>query len=234
MEIANLAYGSRSASEREEIRRRFLAVDVSNVSDVLDKIGLRDQGLHASFTPFPSAAGKLAGWAYTIRGEMASYTGSGDPKKMEACHGIGQGEISVWSGDGEGICYFGELIALGMMERGSTGALVDGGIRDVRWLGEHGFPVFARYRTAVQSIGRWRVTGWQEPVYLRGATTDRVTINPGDFVVADDDGGLVIPNDTIAEVLPEAERLTSLEAEIRREISAGLTLQQALKKYGHV
>jgi 4-hydroxy-4-methyl-2-oxoglutarate aldolase len=234
MEIANLAYGLRSASEREEIRRRFLAVDVSNVADVLDTIGLPDQGLHASFAPFPATAGKLAGWAYTIRGQMVPYTGTGDPKKMEACHGIAPGEISVWSGDGEGICYFGELIALGMMERGSTGALVDGGVRDVRWLGQHRFPVFARYRTAIQSIGRWRVTGWQEPVYLRGATTDRVTINPGDFVCADDDGAVVIPNDAIAHVLPEAERLTSREAEIRKEISAGLSLQEALKKYGHV
>ena len=61
MAIANLPYGSRSAPEREEIRRRFLAVDVSNVADVLDKIGLPDQGLHASFTPFPLTAGKLAG-----------------------------------------------------------------------------------------------------------------------------------------------------------------------------
>ncbi|MBO0850428.1 MAG: RraA family protein, partial [Pseudonocardia sp.] len=71
--------------------------------------------------------------------------------------------------------------------RGAVGALVDGGVRDLKWLRRHGFPVFGRYRTPVQSIGRWRVTGAQEPVYLRGATSRWVTVHPGDFVLADED-----------------------------------------------
>jgi regulator of RNase E activity RraA len=108
----------RSQSGRNEIRKRFLNVDTSNVADVLDQMGMLDQGLSAEFRPFPAAAGKLAGWAYTIRGQMVPYEGTGDAAKMEACHGIGPDEISVWSGDGAGICYFGELIALGMKERG--------------------------------------------------------------------------------------------------------------------
>ena len=61
---------------------------------------------------------------------MTPYAGKGDPEKMKACQGIAPGDVSVWSGDGEGICYFGELIAVGMQDRGSVGALVDGGIRD--------------------------------------------------------------------------------------------------------
>ncbi len=137
-----------------------------------------DQGLSAEFRPYPAGAGKLAGFAYTIRGQMTPYEGTGDPAKMTACQAVGPEEVSIWSGDGEGICYFGELIALGMKERGCVGALIDGGIRDVRWIGRHGFPVFARYCTAVQSIGRWRVTGCQEAVYLRGATSERVIVGP--------------------------------------------------------
>jgi len=223
-----------SAGERRGIRERFLAVDTSNVADVLDQMGLPDQGLSAEFRPYPEDAGKLAGFAYTIRGQMAPYEGTGDPAKMAACQGIGPEEVSVWSGDGEGICYFGELIALGMKERGCVGALIDGGIRDVRWIGRHRFPVFARYRTAVQSIGRWRVTGSQEPVYLRGATTERVVIRPGDFVLADEDGAIVIPSRHIEAVLHAAEELTEKEVLIRREIEQGMPLQQALQKYGHV
>ena len=73
----------------------------------------------------------------------------------------------------------GELIALGMQERGCVGAVVDGGVRDLRWLRQHDFPVFARYRTPVQSIGRWSVTGWQEPVSISGATMRWVRVNPG-------------------------------------------------------
>lgn len=223
-----------SGTARRGIRERFLMVDTSNVADVLDQMGLPHQGLAAEFRPFPAACGKLAGWAYTIRGQMVPYDGGGDAAKMEACHGIGADEVSVWSGDGSGICYFGELIALGMKERGCVGALVDGGIRDVRWLGEHNFAVYARYRTAVQSIGRWRVTGSQEPVYLQGATNERVVIKPGDFVLCDDDGGIVIPKGKVTEVLEAAEALTRKELLIRREIAGGMTLQQALDKYGHV
>lgn len=222
------------AFAKRTIRERFLAVDTSNVADVLDQMGLPDQGLAADFRPFPDNAGKLAGFAYTIRGQMAPYEGTGDAAKMEACQGVSPDEISVWSGDGAGICYFGELIALGMKERGCVGALVDGGIRDVRWLGEHNFTVYARYRTAVQSIGRWRVTGKQEPVYLAGATSERVVIHPGDFVLCDEDGGIVIPALHLMSVLEAAEELTRKEVLIRQEIAAGMTLKQALDKYGHV
>lgn len=223
-----------NAAQREEIRTRFLAVDTSNVADVLDVMGWPDQGLAAEFTPYPATAGRMAGWAYTIRGQMTPYPLGGDADKMAACQGLSPGEVSVWSGDGDGICYFGELIAIGMKERGSTGALVDGGIRDVRWLGHHGFPVYARYRTPVQSIGRWKVNAWQVPVFLRGATVERVRIEPGDFILADEDGALAIPAAIVPQVLAESEALTATEIRIREELSNGLTLAQALERYGHV
>lgn len=222
------------ATEREAIRRRFLAVDASNVADALDTVGLPDQGLAAEFAPYPATAGKLAGWAYTIRGQMTPYPLGGDPDKMAACQGLAPGEVSVWSGDGEGICYFGELIAIGMKERGSVGALLDGGIRDVKWIAEQAFPVYARYRTPVQSIGRWKVNAWQVPVFLRGATTKRVRVAPGDFILADEDGAIVIPAAAVVPALEEAERLTGIEVRLRAELSAGLSLAEALKKYGHV
>ncbi len=223
-----------TAEARATIRRRFLAIDTSNVADVLDQMGLTEYGLSAEFRPFPADAGKLAGFAYTIRGQMVPYEGTGDAAKMKACQGLTPDEVSVWSGDGEGICYFGELIALGLKERGCVGALIDGGIRDIRWLGEHRFPVFARYRTPVQSIGRWRVTGAQEPVYLRGATSERVMVTPGDFILADEDGAIVIPAAHIGTVLRASEELTKTEVCVREEIARGLTLAQALAKYGHV
>jgi regulator of RNase E activity RraA len=220
--------------ERESIRQRFLAVDTSNIADVMDKMGVADRALAADFMPFPATAGKLAGWAYTVMGQMAPYQGEGDPAKMKACQGLNPGDVSVWSGDGDGVCYFGELIALGMKERGCTGALVSGGIRDVRWLGEHKFPVYARYRTPVQSIGRWKVTACQIPVYLPGATVRRVAVNPGDFIFADEDGAIVIPSALCVGVLAGAEHLTRKEVLIRDEIAKGLTLAQALEKFGHV
>ncbi|WP_100961591.1 RraA family protein [Bosea sp. FBZP-16] len=224
----------RDAVWREDIRRRFLAVDTSNVADVLDTLGLPDQSLAPQFAPYPATTGQLAGFAYTIRGQMTPFPLGGDAEKMKACQGVSPGEVTVWSGDGEGICYFGELIAIGMKEKGCVGALVDGGIRDIRWIGEQAFPVYARYRTPVQSIGRWKVNASQVPVLMRGATSRYVEIKPGDFILADDDGAIVIPAERIEEVLAEAERLTAVEVNIRRELSRGLSLADALAKYGHV
>ncbi|MGE0799057.1 MAG: RraA family protein [Lautropia sp.] len=222
------------ADFRREIRERYLRVDTSNVADALDTLGRFDQSLAPEFAPFPSTAGRLAGWAYTIRGQMTPYPLGGDPDKMKACQGLGPGDVSVWSGDGEGICYLGELIALGMKERGCTGALIDGGIRDIRWMAEHQFPVYARYRTPTQSIGRWKVNAWQVPVTLRGATTRQVRIAPGDFILADEDGVIVVPRDLAVQVLVEAERLTAVEVEIRSELKTGLSLSEVLARHGHV
>ncbi|MEI6301812.1 MAG: RraA family protein [Betaproteobacteria bacterium] len=225
---------SPSPDKKEQIRLRYLKVDTSNVADVLDGMGYLNQGLSPHFSPYPANAGRIAGWAYTIRGQMTPYAMGGDADKMKACQGLSAGEISVWSGDGEGICYFGELIAIGMKERGCAGALVDGGIRDIRWIGDHGFPVFAKYRTPVQSIGRWKVTACQVPVFVRGAGASHIIVQPGDFILGDDDGVIVIPADVAEKVLVEAERLTEVEKNIREELRKGMTLAEALAKFGHV
>jgi regulator of RNase E activity RraA len=218
----------------EAIRRRYLKVDTATVADVLDVLGLPNRGLAAEFAPYPAEAGKMAGWAYTIRGKMARYAGSGDPRKMQAVDGVGRGEVTVWSGEGRGVCFFGELIALGMKRRGCSGALVDGGIRDIGWIARQRFPVYARYRTPVQSIGRWKVTAWQVPVDMPGATSKRVTVHPGDFVLADGDGVIVIPARVAQRVLVEAERLTKKEVRIRRELDRGASLEDVLARHGHV
>jgi 4-hydroxy-4-methyl-2-oxoglutarate aldolase len=219
----------------EDIRRRYLQVDSSNVADVLDEIGLPDQGLAPEFAPYPADAGRLAGWAFTIRGEMAPYPMEGkDPAKMEACAKLTPGTVSVWSGRGEGVCFFGELISIGMKERGCVGALVDGGVRDVDWIGKLGFPVYARYRTPVQSIGRWRVVDSETPVPMPGATVPEVIVSPGDLVLADADGAIVVPAEHAEHVLERAEALGAREVEIRNELAGGLSLSEALAKFGHV
>ena len=223
-----------ASPEAEVMRQRYLKVDAATVSDVLDTLGYQHQGIAAGFAPYPETAGKLAGWAYTICGEMRPYAGNGDPDKMKAVDGLKKGCVSVWSGAGDGVCFFGELIALGMKTRGCTGALVDGGIRDIEWIAKQKFPVYARYRTPVQSISRWKVTACQVPAYLPGATKQHVIVNPGDFVLGDVDGVVIVPAEAVEKALNEAERLTATEVKIRAELDAGATLEQILAKYGHV
>jgi 4-hydroxy-4-methyl-2-oxoglutarate aldolase len=59
-------------------------------------------------------------------------------------------------------------------------------------------------------------------------------VNPGDFVLADEDGAIVIPAALVINVLEASEKLTETETRIRKEIKGGLTLAEALRQYGHV
>ena len=86
----------------------------------------------------------------------------------------------------------------------------------------------------MQSIGRWRVTAWQVPVDMPGANSKRVRVSPGDFVLADADGVIVIPARVAEKVLERAERLTAKEVRIRRDLGKGASLEDVLKRYGHV
>jgi len=220
---------------KSELRSRFLAVDTSNVADVLDGLDLPDQGLAPGFIPQVATGVRIGGWAFPVQGHMeASAPTGGDPKKMAACDAVEPDTITVWAGAAQGVCFFGELIALRMKERGCVGAICDGGIRDLAWLAQHDFQVYARYRTPIQSIGRWQVDAHNVPVELPGATVPNVTVAPGDFILGDEDGLLVIPAAVVLSVLEASERLGATERDVRAAIQGGMTLDAALKTYGHV
>src|SRR5690606_37473002 len=126
------------------------------------------------------------------------------------------------------------LISIGMREKGSVGAIVDGGLRDTSWNNALGFTVFGRFRTPLQCISRWKVNACNVPVYMAGATGRRVAVQPGDFILGDDDGALVIPQDLVKEVQDKSERLTEQENAIRESQSQNMSLAEALDKFGHV
>lgn len=223
---------SHDQKDREAIRARFLTIDTANVSDVLDEMGVQGQALSADFVP--RSGERLAGWAYPIQGESRPGGPPTDPLKLKACAGVGPGDVTVWSGDGQGSCYFGELIALGLQSQGCVGALVDGGVRDIAWLDKANFATFSTYRTPVQSIGRWQVRTWGEPVTLPGATGGEVTVNAGDFVLADTDGAIVIPAREVDHVLGRAEAVTLREVEIREALLEGTRLEDVIETFGAI
>jgi 4-hydroxy-4-methyl-2-oxoglutarate aldolase len=216
------------------IRERFLQVDTSTVCDLLEKLGKRDQALSTALAPIVMAQAKLAGFAYTVRGQMTPYAGPTDPDKMAAINGMTPGVVALWSGNGEGMAYFGELLALGMKVRGCVGLVIDGGVRDSHWIAKHGIPTYVKYRSPVQSITRWKVTGCQIPIVMPGATAKTVEVRPGDFVLGDADGVVVIPSEHIEAVLTEAEQITAREVKIRAEIDSGAPLDVVMKRYGHL
>lgn len=171
---------------------------------------------------------KFIGPAYTVSGESHRSPGGAATDAMPS------GVVSVWAGDNiQGACCFGDLLASAMLARGCAGAVVDGGVRDLANLRGIELPVVTRYRASAQAIGRWRVTAFQVPVRVRGALDGLVTVSPGDILVADDDGVIIVPDDALDTVHTRVIEWAHKESGARVEIQKGLPLLQALEKYGH-
>lgn len=113
--------------------------------------------------------------------------------------------------------------------RGVKAAVVDGPIRDIGRILEIGFPVWARGNIPTDSIGRVDLVGVGQPIFCGG-----VRVNPGDVVMADRDGVVVIPVADVdpAEVVEKAEEVVAAERRSRKEIREGGSLLEEYRKYG--
>jgi 4-hydroxy-4-methyl-2-oxoglutarate aldolase len=107
-------------------------------------------------------------------------------------------------------------------------ACIDGGIRDTHQILEADFPVFYEYRISNGSLGRCLITHYQIPIKIGD-----VTIKPGDIVLGDIDGVLVVPRDIAYEVLIRAEEIKKNEEKIFGWVHEGQSIQEITEKGGY-
>ena len=213
------------------MRERFAAIYTAALADILDARGYHDQTLPPSIRPLEPGS-TTAGEAYTVNGRPAENTGEGEYdraiRKVLAMLGdVPAGHVAVYACDQDVSAHLGELSVTSLRARGVAGCVLDGGCRDVRFILEEGFPVFCRFVTPEDSTWRWELEATQVPV-----TIGRVRIEPGDWVVGDDDGVVVVPRAIAEHVLVEAEEKAATESEIRVAVRDGMPPLEAYERYG--
>jgi regulator of RNase E activity RraA len=209
-----------------EIRNLLLAVSTATITTVLLKKGIRRTFMRGP-KPLATAAGKrIVGEAFTLRfvparEDLATPESWSSPiSSRAAIEAMPEGCVAVVDALGvtdSGI--FGDILALRMKKRGVAGVVTDGVMRDLVGVLGTGLPIWCQGAAAPSSVNGLTFVNWQEPIGCGG-----VAVFPGDVIVADDDGAVVVPSGLAAEVAAAGTAQERMEAWIVREVEKGVAL----------
>jgi regulator of RNase E activity RraA len=207
----------------------FRHVEVASVSDAVEEVlGRKVYMSHRMRPIFPA---KFAGFALTV---LLKKEANHDPQALSGMleaidHGAPNSVYVMVVEDGADIAGIGGLMGTAMYARNFSGAVIDGGVRDVSYLQKIGFPVFSLGIVPSTSVSHYRFAGSNIPVVCDG-----VAVNPGDFVAADLDGVVVVPHASAAQVLKVAQELDQKEHSMYGTIERLKSIVEAVKQFGRL
>ena len=215
--------------EFTELHARYSVLYTGVVGDVLDTLGYWHQILPGEIQALTLGT-KLFGEAFTIEGRAALDDSENDiPLRVKMLGEVPANSVAVLTAQRDRLsAHWGEITALAARNNGCLGAVVDGGTRDVQQILANKVTVFSRFRSPCGSTGRWSVKHWQVPIRIAD-----VTVNPGDYVLGDDDGVVVIPRGIAEQVLARSEEKVAKEAAMRKALAAGEDIRTIHEKFGH-
>ena len=211
-----------------ELCERFRPIYLAAVSDALDRCGCRYQFLGSAIKPLKPDM-KVIGPAFTVVGTGSpSLRYEGEMEKITSfCDKTSAQDVwVVEGGGGEGLIQWGELLTTACLSRKVSGAVVNGGTRDSVYISKLNFPLFVSYTSPLHPMGRWVYQDCQQPLLING-----VAINPGDFVIGDMDGVVIVPRNLVYKVLVEAEEIVRVEAKVREGLGRGAKFIEMYKMY---
>lgn len=211
-----------------EICDRYAKLYTGAVADILDEKGYRNQCLSKELRPILPDR-RAAGFAFPALGEATADVGYDcRPEILKFLAAIPAESVVVFDPGKEKVCAaWGEFMALVARNNGCRGVVVDGPIRDTEMIVQAGFQIFGTGFWPVSSVGRWRPVHCGHTIVMHG-----VEVRPGDFVLGDIDGVVVVPRPLIEEVLVAAEGCYQAERSMKEELRAGKTMEEVFKKYG--
>ena len=200
-------------------------VTTATITTILLRKGLRNVWVRGA-KPLKPGQPRLVGRAFTLRfvparEDLATPESWSSPKSTRAAiEEMPEGSIAV--ADAMGITdagIFGDILCARMAKKKIAALVTDGVMRDVAGVLATGLPVWCTGVAAPPSVAGLTFVNWQEPIGCGG-----VAIFPGDMMVVDDDGAVVIPDALVQHVAEQAPEQERLEAWIMREVEAGAKL----------
>jgi regulator of RNase E activity RraA len=223
------AFSSAVGTDEASLLDGYRHVEVASVSDAMEKLtGRRIFMSHRMRPIFPT---KFAGIAVTVRLKKVE---NHDPDALQGMlAAIDQGgPNSVYVmvvEDGIDIAGMGGLMGTAMAARNFSGAVIDGGVRDVAYLQKIGFPVYALGIVPSTSVSHYRFDASNVPVVCDG-----VAVAAGDIVVADADGVVAVPRANAPEVIALAQEMDFKEHSMYAYIEKLKSIEEAVKKFGRL